>query len=233
MLAVSQFRPFFKAAAFLMLGGIGPIQSLSGATITLRFTAVIDSLHVSRPFDSGLHLTPGDHVIGEFAFVPTEGDGGQHAVQSGLSARLIVDGHVLTTPMSANDVNLESFNDDVVYDVPFADMVDTIQAGGTVVPKSPGELPNISALSNFKVTLWGQTSTLESACFPANGEIWNSFDIWRNLTVGIRGNDGGAIGFDASIVNISIVPEPALHAFLAGFLLIPLRAMLRLRTMRS
>lgn len=178
----------------------------SAAPITLQFEATVTTVATGFPFESGIHFAEGDVISGVFAFEPNGGTGGMNlnTIQP-YTFSLQINGKILAVP----NFEIRSSNDTPIEDVPSASTIDSLVLGASgLSPQSPGI--NISPnFSGFRITLFGAANTFDSAKIPDDLSVWNSFDVWRDISVSVRDGSGGAIGFQATIGNFQVVPEPS------------------------
>lgn len=194
---------------------------VQAAPITFTFEATINSVYVGIPFNLGIDYQVGDVVAGKFAFDPLEGDGSTAVrVLQPHDFLLNVNGAVFATP----SFEIESVNDALlIAEYSPASVVDILAAGGAgLSAANPADFPNLSLTqSSFLMRLDGPESALPIASVPANASDWNSFNLSRQMIVSFRDGNGGAIGFQATVGDFVVLPEPSsLLGSLLGILIL-------------
>ncbi len=132
--------------------------------------------------------------------------------------------------VSAPSFDVQVVNDTPILDFPRATNIDFLQvAAGDLVPAEAAMFPNIDAAnSDFRMTLYAPIDTLDLAGIPEAASKWNQFNLWREIHVGFANGEGGAIGFQATVGDFRLIPEPT-----TGFLtLFSLIALIILRSQR-
>jgi hypothetical protein len=187
---------------------------VQAAPVTLAFEATINTVIPGIPFDSGLDYRVGDVVKGRFTFDPQIGTDNMYLLAP-QPHELVLDIHgaVFATP----GFQIESVNDSSISDFDLASVVDILNVGaGGLSPANSATFPNLDPhQSSFRLTLYGPQTiygpaiALQIASLPANVADWNTFTIWRQLSVAFGDGKGGAIGFQATVGPFTAVPEPA------------------------
>lgn len=199
--------------AFLAAG------SAQSAPITLAFEAEIVSVFDTVPFDAGVSFEVGDKVTGRFSFEPDDVGGGSApltAFKAEQATRLFVsvNGVEFSTPDEATGITIQSFNDS--SSTLFGE-IDSIRVGSAVGHSDPALMPRVSASrSGLNFFVEAPSDVLPGAVIPADPATWNQLHqisltgFNRNLNMTLRNDNGGTIGFAATLVpgSFALVPEP-------------------------
>lgn len=212
-------RAFCLRAVYLMAALCG-CSTGHAQPVTLRFDATVHTVNRSPLFDSDIHVAVGDVITGELTFDPSSNNSSSfvHFAVQPYQAMLIIDGHQFQTPDSKRDVRMFSFNNAFIfrdcrgncveYDFP----VDTLEVTTSLEPVDPLSLPDILLEnSSFSLGLYGDTTVLDVARFPANSATWNAFILDRPISVTIRDNGDNVLGFGAIIGTFIAIPEPSTY----------------------
>jgi hypothetical protein len=176
--------------------------------MTLHFDATIGTVAPGIPFDSGVQFALGDTISGEFTFEAAEGDGSQSFSATQLyTFSLDINGVRLAAP----SFEIEGIDDVlVISDFPPSGVLDQLILGANGL--SPTENMQNSSIdptnSGFAVRLYGPASILSQGAHPL-ANVWNDFDLLRQINVFFRNGLGGAVAFQATVGDFSLVPEPS------------------------
>jgi hypothetical protein len=168
----------------------------------------------------------GDKISGKFTFEPASGGGSKsfRAVQP-YNFFLDINGVSLFT----QSFEIEAIDNVlVISDSPPSGVTDQLFLGtnGLSWVENTSPLPINPNLSGFRMTLYGMPSLLSQGSHPEDVNIWNDFDLWRQLNVTFRNGAGGAVGFQATIGDFATVPEAsslALGALAVSLILLSFR----------
>jgi hypothetical protein len=202
--------------------GIFAPSATHAAPVTFRFEAVITNIFNPDAFDPGIDISINDIVRGKLAFNPNEGDGSMSLVSiQPHSFSLNID----DVTLSSSSYQLQATNNEIMVADPPNDIVDSLQVQGSgLYPVQAGNVPAIDfSSSTFRLNLVSTSGILSQASYPADAEVWNSFQINRTLNVGLDGLglNGAGIGVQANIGQFSVIPEPApIKIFLIAFVAI-------------
>lgn len=198
-----------------MLAACLTAGSASSAPITLGFEAEIDRIAPGVPYESGVDSAVGDVISGTFTFDPQarEDDRIQLVTTQPYAAELRINGTTLRT----DAYQAEAANNSPISDFPPASVVDsvTVAGDGLVVVRSVGQTFVNPDASFFRMRLFGEADTFEPARLPAAVEQWNQLSLRRQLTVSLHGSQGGVVGFQATVRQFRVVPEPTSHLLAA------------------
>jgi hypothetical protein len=198
--------------------------ALRAAPIALRFEATISKIANGSPFNVPLIYQIGDEIEGAFFFDPEIfspiGDNAAGSLQSN-SIHFEIGGQTIGTSSY-----LAQISDDVgVSHSPYSeDVVDLVRfsAGIHSLPGLPSPVPDVISLPGgdpfrlrFLLSLYGAKSSLDSAELDSVGllAMLNSLAFERSLTINFNALGTGSVGFDATLSQFVIVPEPgsAIH----------------------
>ncbi len=231
-----QSFPWWLALCLGITGCLILNTSLHAALVTLHFDAKINRVS-GLPFDTGFEFAEGDVISGKFAFVPNDGNGGifLEATQP-YGFTLNVNGVNITTTSYiisvANSINTGTVSDSGGVTTNLFDILSLTGDGLSVVDSDSGH--NIAPASRFIGSLWRPSLTspdLPGSFVPANipgdSATWNQFVFQRQLAVSFRNEHGGEVGFQATIGDFTIVPEPSTCSltlfFVATFVMVRTR----------
>lgn len=205
---VSAFRPNLKHLWVLLAGVFCAASAPSkAAPITLAFEATIGTVFTGIPFDSGIDFHMGDVVSGRITFDPLPGDG-SHIVRvlQPHPFTLYIGGNFFSSP----NIEIESINDADAVEFPIAGLIDVLNTGGSgLSPANPAAFPKLSPQHcDFVIWLNGPGSVLAMASVPADVTDWNEFNLWRQMVVSFGDGKGGVMGFQATLGQFVVIPEP-------------------------
>ena len=189
----------------------------AAAPVTLAFEAEIDIL-TGLPFDSGLLFEVGDVVSGVFTFDPAEGDGSTVLeLTQPRRFSLNINGVVVSTA----SYEVEVFNDSPITDFPSASLVDSLRLGVVTLLQFMPICCQTSTrqLPSCRLNLLAAADVLDQASLPEAAAIWNAFNLRRQLSVIFRDGKGAVEGFQATVGQFDVVPEPTAVSSLAIALL--------------
>lgn len=217
----------FQAVMFLLV--TAGLSRSNAEPVTFQFEAEIDRLS-GTPFDSGIEFAEGDVISGQFTFEPDDGNGDKFFEATQPYDFLL---NINGVRVGASSYSIESIDDGHFSDLeePIPSVLDVLNLGGELSAVNNELGVNINpTLSAFRAALWGPTNglpgttdTLETAMIPADVETWNRFIYRRQLSVAFRSGNGDVQGFQATIGELNVVPEPS-----TGYLLSLLTAVITL-----
>jgi hypothetical protein len=186
---------------------------LHAEPVTFRFDAMITTVSPGIPFDAGVQFALGDTISGEFTFDPAEVDGGKSfsAIQP-YEFILHINGVSLATPR----FEIEAINNlFIISDCPagvdcLSGFVDELIVGGAGLAGVENEpaLGFEPSQSGFCMLLAGTAIVLGLASHPPTADVWNDFDLRRQIAVFFEDGSGGTMAFGAAIGKFKTIPEP-------------------------
>lgn len=196
----SLLAPLMAAFSFLSLPA-------PAAPVTLRFEGVIDRTPVGIPYASGVSYEVGDRITGDITFDPEEGQGLRLVADQPFPVTL----HVNGVTLQATDYQIDTLNNANIADFPPASLIDTITlaGGGLNVQQGAGATTVDPSTSSFRLQLFGPPGVQALPAIPPAAALWNAFTLERQLIVHLGNGEGGVVGFQATVGQFSVVPEPS------------------------
>jgi hypothetical protein len=191
----------------------GEVPASRAVPVTFRFDATIGTVPPGIPFDAGIDFALGDIISGKFTFDPSDGDGSMsfRAVQP-YNFLLNINGTLLFTPTFEIEATNNLF---IISDCPtgvdcLSGFVDELIVGGGGLAGVEDEpaLGFEPSQSGFSILLDGMATVLGQASHPPTAEVWNDFDLRRQIAVFFEDGSGGAMAFVATIGEFMTIPEP-------------------------